>query len=100
MRRRGRIFVTLLLLAILAPAAWIAYFWVTPLKLPTTPFDFTVRSGASLKSISSLLSQSGLLVEPYTFWILGRALGKAPAIQAGTYRLDKAVTPVELLEKL
>jgi UPF0755 protein len=100
MRRPARVFLTLLLLAIALPAAWVAYFWATPLRLPSTPFDFTVRSGSSLKSVSSSLTEAGLLKEPYTFWILGRALGKAPAIQAGTYRLEKAVTPVELLEKL
>ena len=64
------------------------------------PFDFTVKTGASLKSIARHLYDQGLLPDPHTFWILGRASGKATAIQAGTYRLDKALTPNELLDKL
>jgi UPF0755 protein len=41
-----------------------------------------------------------VLPEGETFWILGRALGKARSIQAGTYRLDTALTPLEILDKL
>ena len=59
-----------------------------------------MKSGASLKGVSRYLYEEGLLLEPYGFWILGRALGKAGAIQAGTYRLEAPVTTEELLEKL
>jgi UPF0755 protein len=41
-----------------------------------------------------------VLPEGETFWILGRALGKARSIQAGTYRLDQPLTPLEILDKL
>ena len=71
-----------------------------PLALPRSPFDFTVKQGSSLKAVSNRLFDEGLLAEPFGFWILGRALGKAGSIQAGTYRLDRPVTPGEILEKL
>ena len=73
---------------------------LAPLSLPQVPFDFTVKPGASLKSVSRQLAADGLLPEPYTFWLLGRFLGKATAIQAGTYRLEAAPTPAELIDKL
>ena len=71
-----------------------------PLPLPRQPFDFTVKPGASLKAVSKRLFDDGLLPEPYGFWLLGRVLGKAGAIQAGTYRLEKPHTASEILDKL
>lgn len=87
-------------LAIAAAVAWLAWFSLRPLEPPRIPFDFTVKSGASLKSVSRSLADQGLLPEPWGFWILGRALGKAGSLHAGTYRVAAPLTPLELLEKL
>lgn len=84
----------------LAAIAWVAWFCVRPLEPPRIPFDFTVKSGASLKSVARNLADEGLLPEPYVFWLLGRVLGQAASLQAGTYRLSAPVTPLELLDKL
>ena len=67
---------------------------------PQAPYDFTVKSGSSLKAVARQLHDDGLLPDPDTFWIVGRALGKAGAIQAGTYRLERAMTPLAILDKL
>jgi UPF0755 protein len=92
--------VVLASLAAFAVACWLSFFSMMPLKPPRVPFDFTVRSGASLKSVAAQLAGEGLLPERHTFWIIGRMLGKDAAIQAGTYRIEAAITPMELLEKL
>ena len=86
--------------AILAALAWAAWFSLRPLEPPRIPFDFTVKSGASLKTVARTLADEGLLPEPQTFWLLGRALGKAGSLQAGIYRISAPVTPLELLDKL
>jgi UPF0755 protein len=86
--------------ACLAALAWVAWFCLVPLQPPRIPFDFTVKSGASLKSVARNLAEEGLLAEGQTFWLVGRALGKAGSVQAGTYRLERALTPLELLDKL
>ena len=94
---------TLLALAIAlaaAAAGWLYYFSGHPLELPRTPYEFTVRSGASVKSLARQLADDGLFAEPHSFWVLARALGRSGAIQAGTYRLERPVTPRELLDKL
>jgi UPF0755 protein len=91
------------LLALLGAAlvgGWIYYFVSTPLALPRTPYEFTVHSGAGLKTLARQLAADGVLPEGETFWIVGRALGKAASIQAGTYRLERPMTPLELLDKL
>jgi UPF0755 protein len=100
MLARIRGVLVLVLVACIAALAWLAIFLARPVEPPRVPFDFTVKSGASLKSVAGNLAEEGFLAEPFTFWIVGRVLGKATAIQAGTYRLEKAITPLEVLEML
>ncbi len=100
MRSRLRLVAAALAVLALGFAGWLAVFASRPLELPRTPYDFTVKSGASLRAVARTLAADGLLREAQSFWILGRILGKDKAIQAGTYRLEAAATPVELLEKL
>jgi UPF0755 protein len=59
-----------------------------------------VQGGASAKSLARQLAGEGLFPESHGFWIVARVLGMGGAIQAGTYRLDRPLTPVELLDKL
>jgi UPF0755 protein len=88
------------LLATAAATAWLSWFASAPVTLPHTPYEFTVHPGSSLKSVARGLAFEGVLSEGESFWILGRILGKAKAVQAGTYRLDQPLTPLELLDKL
>ena len=88
------------IVAALAVVAWGVWFVTHPLTPPRTPFDFTVKSGASLRTVARNLSDQGLLPEAQTFWLLGRILGKAGSVQAGTYRIAAPLTPLELLDKL
>src|SRR5260221_1817424 len=94
-----RILVYGILAAALA-AGWLAWFATHPVALPRTPYEFTVHSGASLKSIARQLAADGVLEEGESFWILGRLLGKARSVQAGTYPVRHAPTPAELPDKL
>ncbi len=98
-----RIFVVVVLATLLALAAAGGLAWQfahRPLPLPTTPFEFTVDKGSSLKSLSKKLADAGLLPEPNGFWLLARVLDRATRIQAGTYRLDEPISPLALLQKL
>jgi UPF0755 protein len=88
------------LAAAVATAAWLGAFCVQLLDPPRVPYDFTVKGGASLKSVSRQLADDGMLREAQSFWILGRLMGKAQSIQAGTYRIEAALTPLDLLDKL
>lgn len=82
-----------------AVAAWLIYFALSPVALPTMPYDFTVRPGSGLKAVARQLSSDGVLEEPASLWILGRIIG-AGRIQAGTYRLDHPITPLDLIGKM
>lgn len=94
-----RLFLAALLAGALA-AAWLIHYTSTQVTLPRTPYEFTVASGSGLKAVARQLAADGVLAEGETFWILGRLLGKDRVIQAGTYRLDKPLTPLEILDKL
>src|SRR5260221_7644878 len=93
-----RILVYGILAAALA-AGWLAWFATHPVALPRTPYEFTVHSGASLKSIARQLAADGVLEEGESFWILGRLLGKARSVQAGPYHPAHAPTPARPLAK-
>jgi UPF0755 protein len=69
-------------------------------RLPTTPYEFTVHPGQGLKAVGRQLAADGVLWEGESMWILGRLTGKAQRIQAGTYRLDKPMSALEIIEKL
>ena len=98
-----RAFFTLVAFAVLVTAAvvgWFYFFAHNSLPLPQTPFEFNVRPGATLKSLNRQLAEAGLLPDVQSLWILGRVTGQAGGIQAGNYRLEKALTPLQLLKKL
>lgn len=86
--------------AMLAVAGWFCFYANHPLPLPQKPFEFTVKQGASLKSLSRQLTDAGLFPEAQSFWLLGRAMDQATGIQAGTYRVTESLTPLDLLKKL
>jgi UPF0755 protein len=79
---------------------WLAWVAASDVRLPTTPYEFTVHTGSGLKAVGRSLAADGVLPEGESLWILGRLSGKAQRIQAGTYRLDKPVTALEIIDKL
>jgi peptidoglycan lytic transglycosylase G len=58
-----------------------------------------VRPGAGLKAVARQLSGEGVVQDPESLWILGRIVA-AGRIQAGTYRIDRPTTPLELIGKM
>ena len=87
-------------LAALAAGGWLAWFATQPRPLPRTPLDFTVKTGSGVKAVSRQLAEEGVLPDEHSLWVLARLLDRTPSIQAGTYRLDKPLTPLEILDKL
>ncbi|QJR11121.1 Endolytic murein transglycosylase [Usitatibacter rugosus] len=98
--RKLKVLILLVLASLLGAAAWLALFASKALQPPVPGYEFHVRPGASLRGVSRRLSDEGLLPDANSFWILARILGKDRAMQAGTYRLDAPMTPIELLDKL
>ena len=79
---------------------WMGYFATQPLALQASPLDFTVKAGSTLRSAARQIEEAGVAMPAWQFTLLGRALGKAAEIKAGSYQLAEGVTPLKLLEKL
>ncbi len=98
-----RFFVFAVLALLLSAIGTVVIAWQfahRPMLLASTPFEFIVDKGYSLKALSKKLTDAGLLSEPNGLWLLGRVTGMATGIQAGAYRLDAPISPLELLQKL
>jgi len=85
---------------VIAGGAWIAHYLTTPTPLPTTPFEFNVKAGSSLRTVAQQLAQAGALKQPFLFTWVGHLSGRGAAIKAGNYTLDAGITPWDLLQKL
>lgn len=88
------------LAAALVFLGWMGYFATQPLALQASPLDFTVKAGSTLRSASRQIEEAGVAMPAWQFTLLGRALGKAAEIKAGSYQVAEGVTPLTLLEKL
>lgn len=87
-------------LALAGLSAWMAWFAMRPLPLPSMPYQFTIAPGGTLKKLAVQLEGAGVLEDGLRFQLLGRLMGHAGRIQAGTYALDRPTTPLELLDKI
>jgi len=96
MRTIKRLLLMVLLLAVLLASAF-GYYVISPLTLSTSPLEFTLNKGSSLKAAARQMEQAGALPNDWMFVLLARMLGKSAQIQAGNYELKTAVTMLELL---
>src|SRR5213082_321029 len=95
-----RAFVVVVALAIGAAAA-LAFTWYRePLPLPSNPFEFEVRSGATLSAIARQLRDAGVIAHPLALIALARVKGVDRTIKAGSYEVAEGITLPQLLAKL
>ena len=90
----------LVLCLTLLAAAGLRWYALSPVKLRTDPADFSIKAGSSLRSATRQMIESGIELDAWAFNLLGRVLGKASTIKAGSYQVGSGITPLALLEKL
>lgn len=90
----------LMFAAALCLLGWMGYFAHSPVKLKAATVDFTINAGSPLRSVSHQLAGAGMAMQEWQFTLLGRVLGKAAEIKAGSYQVSDGITPLQLLEKL
>ena len=88
----------LLAVAMAALGCWWAALRFLP--LPQEPYNFSVRSGATLRAVAHELTADGVLPADWTLVALGRLRGVDRAIKAGNYELSAGTTLYGLLAKL
>lgn len=88
------------LLVLVASAVWLGWYSSQPITPAQLPTDFSIPSGSSLKAIARDFEARGLIRYPMAFVALGRIMGQANKIKAGSYLLDKPLSPYQLLDKI
>ena len=87
-------------MAALGLSIWLAYYAVSPLKLQPNSQEIVIQPQSSLKSIANQLVKQGVLREPWRFIILAKMFNKESFLQAGSYTLNKNISPYQLLLSL
>jgi UPF0755 protein len=102
MRRLINRFLLLGLLAGFGFAGWLVWYGNQPMLMPgvTYPIDFTVQRGVALKTASDSLHRDGVLTKPWAFVLIARLKGLSGEIKAGSYALERPVSPLALLRKI
>lgn len=99
--KRLFLLLAVVIIAVAVASAWVLYtFAHRPLVPPSTPFEFTVKPGSSLKGLAKQLQDANLIPDAQWFWWVGRLTEQSKGIRAGTYRLDAPLSPLALLKKL
>jgi UPF0755 protein len=81
-------------------SGWLAYYAVSPLRLQPNSQEINIQSGSSLKGIANQLVVQGVLKEPWRFILIAKLLQKEQYLQAGSYTLNKNISPYQLLLSL
>lgn len=95
-------FKVILLFSLLAGAmAGGVWWWANqPLSLRSSPLDFRIVAGSSLRSAIGQMQEAGIDVQPSLLALLARLNKAETTLKAGSYAVDKGVTPLQLLAKL
>ncbi|MGZ8210506.1 MAG: endolytic transglycosylase MltG [Burkholderiales bacterium] len=81
-------------------ALWCIYYPMHKLPLRTSPVQFEIMPGSSLRSATQQMVQAGVLRWALPFEVLARVLGNPKNIKAGNYEIERGVTPYQLMEKI
>jgi UPF0755 protein len=68
--------------------------------MKSTPAAFSVPSGASLRAAAQAVEAAGIDLPGWQLEWLGRILGRAAKIKAGSYEVESGLTALTLLDKL
>jgi UPF0755 protein len=93
-----RALATLLLIAVLLTAGWLAYSLYQPIG-PLTEKFVLVRSGSSARRIATDLQNAGLIRSSTAFLLLHSYRGRPP-LKAGEYHFDHAADAFEVHDRL
>ena len=99
MRHWWRVLLGLALLALLlgGAAAW----WVQrPLPLAADAVELSIESGTSPRDIAQAWVAAGVQTSPWLLYEWFRWSGQARRIRAGSYEIDRSVSPRRLLQKM
>ena len=98
-----RFLLTVFLLAALAAlgaGAWGLWWLHRPLDLPAPTVDLSVEPGTTPRGVAEAVAATGTRIEPRLLYAWFRFSGQDRQIRAGSYELERGVTPRTLLNTL
>jgi UPF0755 protein len=100
MRRRLKYVVLLISLVGLVALAWCVRYPMHELPLKSSPMQFSISAGSSLRSASMQMVEAGVIRSAFSFEVLTRIFGDPKNVKAGNYEVEKGITPLELIDKI
>lgn len=97
-RIKNWLFISLVLSVFLT--VWLVYYAISPLKLQPSSQEVVIAPNSGLRSIANQLVAQGVLREPWRFVLIAKLLNKEQYLQAGSYTLNKNISPYQLLLSL
>jgi UPF0755 protein len=93
---------SLLLFVVAAAGSAAAVWWwlQQPLALAADSAEVSIAPGTSPRSVADKWVAAGVQTRPEFLWLFFRWSGKAPQMRAGTYSIERGVTPPQLLERM
>ncbi|MBL0391258.1 endolytic transglycosylase MltG [Ramlibacter monticola] len=99
-----RRFITFLFALALLGAAAVAgagWWWVhQPLRLSAATLDLSIEPGTLPRGVAQAVREAGVDVDPRVLYAWFRISGEGQRIKAGSYELERGITPERLLDKL
>lgn len=93
-------FILLLVIAAVAAAGGVFWYATAPVSLSTSPLDFEIVPGSSMKSVARQVETAGIAVPPWLLIGLAKLTRSEAAVKAGSYEVESGITPWLLLQKL
>lgn len=100
MIKRFKKWLALSITAAVLAGGWLVYYAIMPLKLQPSSQEIVIQPKSGLRSIANQLVAQGVLKEPWRFILLAKLLHKEQYLQAGSYTLNKNISPYHLLLSL
>ncbi|MFZ5484143.1 MAG: endolytic transglycosylase MltG [Pseudomonadota bacterium] len=92
--------IELAFLMLLAGVGWLAWYASHARTPPQLPVEFSIPPGSPLAATARILADKQLISGSTGFILLGRLLGQAARIKAGSYVIEAPTSPYQLLNKL
>jgi UPF0755 protein len=100
MRRRVKGVLLLAAVGAILTLAWCVRYPLHELPLKSSPLQFSISAGSSLRSASAQMVEAGVIRSAFSFELLTRIFGDPRNVKAGNYEVERGITPLELIEKI
>ena len=85
------------LVGALIAAGWCVRYPYHHLPLKSSPMEFSINAGSTLRSATQQMVDAGILASPLPFEVLTRLFGDPKNIKAGNYEIEAGITPLRLM---